>query len=163
MNTIRWDDVKEWFDPTQNGTVPDLVVPDTSLADWDALLTLARSQGWHCEYRLDDEPRAMPQPTAHLFVEDPDGAGRSLWIWPTEGPESLIVRPWAPDEIVGDISLHDIQGQEALDAFCRFLRTVGTALGKQVLLTPEGGADLPPLLVYDSTSDSVTFEAGPWQ
>jgi hypothetical protein len=41
-------------------------------------------------------------------------------------------------EIVGDVSLHEIQGQEALDTFCSFLRTLGAALGKPVLMFAEG-------------------------
>src|SRR3954468_14923589 len=33
VGTIRWADVEEWFDPSQNGSLPDVVVRDTTVAD----------------------------------------------------------------------------------------------------------------------------------
>ena len=134
---MRWEDDEEWFDPSQNGSAPDVVVPDTSVADWDVLLGLIRSAGWRCEYEFGEERRPLPSAAAELFEPSREGVVRSLRVWPDPGPE-WIIRTWAPDEIVSDVDLREIQGQENLDAFCRFLRIVGAALRKPVLMFAEG-------------------------
>ncbi|WP_433723475.1 hypothetical protein ACQP2Y_00360 [Actinoplanes sp. CA-051413] len=163
MEIIRWVDVAEWFDPSQNGSAPDVVVPGTAIADWEALLGLIRSEGWRCEYEIGDERRPLPAAAAELFDPNLEGLLRSVWVWPDPGLE-WIIRPWTPDEIVSDVSLHEIQGQERLDAFCRFLRTVGAALGKSVLVYAEGAFDsYPPMMAYESAEDRVAFLAGSWR
>jgi hypothetical protein len=74
MHKLRWDEVKTWFDPCQNGSVPDLVVAGTSLSDWADLLTLVRSQGWRREYVVGDDRVELPGSAADLFAADPVGA-----------------------------------------------------------------------------------------
>ena len=163
VETIRWADVEEWFDPSQNGSAPDVVIPGTAVADWEALLGLIRSEGWRCEYEFGEEQRPLPSSATELFEPDPEGRGRRLWVWPDPGLE-WIVRPWTPDEVVSDVNLHEIQGQERLDAFCRFLRTLGAALGKPAFLYPEGAYhDHPPMMAYELAEDRVVFMAGSWR
>ncbi|MEU8230291.1 hypothetical protein AB0C12_11885 [Actinoplanes sp. NPDC048967] len=162
MEIIRWVDVAEWFDPSQNGSAPDVVVPDTARADWEALLELIRSEGWRCEYQVGDERRPLPAAAAELFDSNLKGSLRSVWVWPDPGLE-WIIRPWTSGEIVSDVSLHEIQGQERLDAFCRFLRTLGAALSKSVLVYAEGTFDShPPMMAYESANDRVAFLADSW-
>ena len=159
---IPWEDVAEWFDPAENGTLPDVIVPDTTIADWEALFALIRSEGWRCEYDYREERLPLPASAAEMLVPDPDGV-RGLWIWPNPDLE-WIVRPWSPDEIDGDVSLYEIQGQERLDVFCGFLRTVGAALGKSVLVYSEGTYDSrPPMMAYEPALDRVVFLADSWR
>jgi hypothetical protein len=161
MRDLRWDDVKEWFDPHENGSVPDLVVADTSLPDWQALLTLVRSHGWPCTYEVGGQPVALPSSATDLFVSGQEGRVRSLRVWPHPDIE-IIFRPWSIDEIVGDISLHEVQGQKRLDTFCGTLRMVGRAVDKRVALYAEGGGDHPPILAYEVDQDRVVFLVRPW-
>jgi hypothetical protein len=161
VSDLRWDDVKEWFDPTQNGTVPDLVVADTTLDDWQALITLIRTAGWRAEYEHRDRRGEVPRSAADLFVADPDGWLKYLRVWPEPDLE-VIFRPWSADEIVGDVSLFELQGQERLDKFCGVLRQIGRALGKRVAMFAEGDGNYPPMLAYEIDLDQVVFLAGPW-
>ena len=34
MPDLWWDDVREWFDPDENGVLPNVTVPGTSVGDW---------------------------------------------------------------------------------------------------------------------------------
>ncbi|HEX5144162.1 MAG TPA: hypothetical protein VFW21_09855, partial [Mycobacterium sp.] len=148
MHDLQWDDVKEWFDPDTNGSLPDVVVQDMTLADWDALLGLIGSQGWRCEYEHRDQ-RAVPATAAELFIPDLEDWLRTLRVWPDPDME-WIIRVYQPEEIDSDVSLHEIQGQERLDVFCRFLRTLGAALGKRILVYSEGAYDgYPPMMAYE--------------
>ena len=83
-------------------------------------------------------------------------------VW-AEAEMEWIVRPWIPNEIVSDVSLYEIQGQDRLDALCRFLRALGTALGKRVLMYPEGDLQYPPMMAYEIADDRVVFVAPPWR
>jgi hypothetical protein len=161
MHDLRWDHVKEWFDPAENGTAPDLVVAGTSLADWQALLALIRSERWRCVYEFGDHRLGLPSSAAELFIADPQGRLRSLRVWPDPNIE-LIVRPWCAEEIVGDVSLFELQGQERLDVFCGILLQLGRTLDKRVAMYAEGGGDYPPILAYEVDQDRVVFLAGPW-
>jgi len=161
MHEIRWD-VKDWFNPHENGSMPDVLVPDATMATWDALLVLIRSQGWRYEYDFRERRHPLPISATELFPPDSQGGVRTLRVWPDPSIE-WIVRPWSPDEIVSDVSLHEIQGQERLDAFCTFLRTLGAAVAKRVLVYAEGGNDYPPMMAYEVADDRVVFLAGPWR
>src|SRR5215207_10615179 len=65
----------------------------------------------------------------------PTDTGRTAYIKPIllRSPQ-WIVRPWSPNGIGSDVQLNEIQGQDRLDTFCGFLRTLGPALGKRILV-----------------------------
>lgn len=88
----QWSQVKDWFDPHENGTVPDLVVAGTSLGDWEALLALIRTQGWRREYDFDDHRTEPPSSAVKLFDAGSQGKHRTLRVWPDPGIE-IIFRP----------------------------------------------------------------------
>ncbi|GAA5192554.1 hypothetical protein GCM10023322_52430 [Rugosimonospora acidiphila] len=157
MADLQWDGVKEWFDPSTNGTLPDVIVQDTTLTDWETLLRLIRSESWRSEYEFRDQVHPMPASAAELFVPDPEGWLRTLRIWPDPDME-WIVRPSLPEEIDSDVSLHEIQGQERLNVFCQFLRKLGIALSKRILVYAEGAYDgYPPMMAYEVAADRVVF------
>jgi hypothetical protein len=82
-------------------------------------------------------------------------------VWPDPNTE-IVVRPWSLDEILGDISLFQLQGQERLDAFCEILKVIGRALDKRVAMYAEADGNYPPMLAYEVDQDRVVFLAGPW-
>jgi hypothetical protein len=40
VRDVGWDDMREWFDPECNGTLPDGCTDGTALASWQAVLDL---------------------------------------------------------------------------------------------------------------------------
>ncbi|WP_030437714.1 hypothetical protein [Actinoplanes subtropicus] len=161
MSGLLWDDVKQWFDPVENGNAPDVIVADTTLVHWHLLLDLIRSSGWLCQYERGDRETAVPEFAADLFSADNREQMTPLTVWPDADLE-WIIRSWAVEEILSDVNLHQIQCQERLDPFCRLLRTVGDALRKDVFVHCEGDNTYPPMMTYDAAADRVTFLAGPW-
>ncbi|NES26324.1 hypothetical protein GCE86_27885 [Micromonospora terminaliae] len=165
MPDLRWDDVREWFDPFENGSLPDVIVPGTTLTDWETLLRLIRSEGWRCEYDFRERGLPLPASAADLFTVD-KGWLQTLHVWPDPGME-WSVRPARPDVIDSDVSLFEIQGQERLDVFCGFLRTLGKTLDKRVLVyaegdhSPAGDNSYPPMMAYELADDRVVFLARP--
>jgi hypothetical protein len=163
VREVEWDKVRDWFDPAENGSAPDIVVEDTALEDWQGLITLIRTDSWRAEYEIGDERVGVPAAAADLFVPHREGWLRSLWVWPRPDIE-LTFRVWTPEVIVGDVSLYELQGQQRLDDFCGILRRLGQRLGKRVTMYAEGCYDqYPPMLAYDVDQDRVVFLAGSWR
>ncbi|MEO6082698.1 MAG: hypothetical protein ABIQ18_06290 [Umezawaea sp.] len=149
MTDLRWDEVDDLFD-VDNGILPDVAVPDTTPADWQAVLDLIRSKGWAYQYSQDGRPCRMPS-AERILDRDPD-MGVDLKVWPV--PDVLaIFRFYAAEEIDFDVDLRELQGQERLDALCAFFRAVGRRLHKPVVMSFEGRCG--PMIGYDVDRDRV--------
>ncbi|MEV5433272.1 hypothetical protein [Streptomyces sp. NPDC052701] len=158
MSDLLWDDVKYFFDPDEMGPLPDVRVPDASVADWQAVLDLISESGWKCQYSEGDA--VMPVPRAETVLSrPPDAECADLRVWPVEG--ILAIFEFCTAEEIGfDVDLRELQGQGRLDVFCGFLRAIGRRLGKPVLMDPQGD-DGHPVLGFDVASDRVVLLAEP--
>lgn len=138
--------MRDLLNPAWVGELPDVVVPGTSLTDWQAVLDLVVGSGWRWEYSVDGEVVSLP----------PDllaSAHAALRVRPAPDLE-VIFRPASVDEIDFDVDLRALQSQAGIDVLCGFLATIGRRLGKPVLMFAEGGAG-PPLLRFDPAADRV--------
>lgn len=151
---IRWKDVKPFFDVEINGVLPDVIVEDTDVADWQALLDLIRSQPWQHAYLRDDVPVELPT-AADLLARGAHDA--DLRVWPVPGV-LVIFRPFGAEAIDFDVDLRELQGQERLDVLITFLHTIGHHLRKPVTMTFQGSTR-NPILGYDPAVDEVVVIA----
>ncbi|WP_328677979.1 hypothetical protein OG905_27510 [Streptomyces sp. NBC_00322] len=159
MADLLWDDVKCFFDPDLMGSLPDVLVPWTSVEDWQAVLDLVGASAWKCQYS--EGEAVLPVPRAEAVLSRPADAGcPQLRVWPT--PDVLAIFRFASvEEIDFDVDLRELQGQERLDVFCGFLRAIGRRLGKPVLMDSEGGEHSHPVLGFDVETDQVVLLAEP--
>lgn len=162
MPNLRWLDVAPFFDPELNGALPDVQVPGTSVADWQAVFDLVRSSGWTWEYAEDE--RVVPLRRAAEVFARPAGAeafvARVLRVRPVSDL-LVLFRPMSATEIDFDVDLRELQGQHRLDLLCGFLTAIGRHLSKPVLLFPEGAAGCDPVFGYDPGADKVVLMADP--
>ncbi|WP_284436329.1 hypothetical protein [Streptomyces sp. TUS-ST3] len=157
MPDLLWDDVKNFFDPDLMGPLPDLRVPGTSPADWQAVFDLVRSRGWSYAYSEDGVVVRLPR--AEEIMSRGGRVDAVLHVRPAPGV-LVIFRPYEVGAIDFDVDLRELQGQTGVDALCHLLRAVGRRLGKPVLLTPESDPR-HPVLGYDVTADRVVLLADP--
>ncbi|MFB6874920.1 hypothetical protein [Streptomyces sp. NPDC056323] len=159
MPDLLWDDVVSLFDPDLMGSLPDVVVPDASVEDWQAVFDLVSVSGWTFQYS--EGEAVLPVPRAEAVLSRPaDAECPELRVWPAAGVLAIF-RFWAVEEIDFDVDLRELQGQERLDVFCGFLRVVGRRLGKPVLMDAEGGDHSHPVLGFDVEADQVVLLAEP--
>ncbi|MFE7837868.1 hypothetical protein ACFU53_18030 [Streptomyces sp. NPDC057474] len=151
---LFWDDVKENFDLELMGSLPDLHVLDASAEDWQALLDLVARSGWRHEYIEGTTTSALPR-AVRILARPLDAECPQLRVWPTEDMLAIF-RFYSDEEIDFDVALLELQGQDRLDAFCGFLRSIGHRLGKPVLMCPEGADDCP-VLGFDPASGRVVL------
>lgn len=161
MSDLHWNDVKEFFDPSLMGTLPDLVVPGSSVDDWQALLHLIEERGWQHQYFEGTSMGPMPRAET-VLSRSAEAECAQLKVWPN--PQFLVIfRFDSADAIDFDVDLRELQGQDRLDLFCEFLASVGRRLGKAVLMDAEGGASSHPVLGYSVTHDRVVKMTDPPQ
>ncbi|WP_328667618.1 hypothetical protein OG905_11385 [Streptomyces sp. NBC_00322] len=159
MADLLWDDVKSFFDPDLMGSLPDVLVPETSMEDWQAALDLVGASGWMCQYS--EGETVLPVPRAGAVLSRPaDAECPELRVWPT-ADVLAIFRFYSVEEIDFDVDLRELQGQERLDMFCGFLTAIGRRLGKPVVMYSEGGAHSHPVIGFDVESDQVVLLAEP--
>ncbi|MEU6251401.1 hypothetical protein [Streptomyces sp. NPDC047043] len=158
MSDLLWDDVADFFDLDLMGSLPDVRVPDASVEDWQALLDLVGERGWACQYS--EGATVLPVPRAETVLDRaPDAECPELRVWPSTDMLAIF-RFLAAEEIDFDVDLQELQGQERLDLFCRFLSDIGRRLGKPVLMDPEGDYGRP-VLGFDVQADRVVRLAEP--
>jgi hypothetical protein len=161
MPDLVWTEVDSFFDPELMGDLPDVHVPDTSIADWQALLDLIRASSW--TWGCYEGATLVDLPSAEaLFARPVESEVVNIRVQPI--PEILaIFRSWVSDgsTIDFDVDLMELQGQERLDVFCQFLTAIGRTLRKPVLMSPESDVE-HPVLGFDPTADRVIRLAEPW-
>ncbi|MEW2708381.1 hypothetical protein AB0948_25710 [Streptomyces koyangensis] len=159
MADLLWDDVKSFFDPDLMGALPDVVVPGTSVEDWQAVLDLVERSGWSCRYS--EGAAELPVPRAEAVLSRPAVAERAeLRVRPAV--EVLaIFRFHSAEEIDFDVDLRELQGQGRLDVLCDFLTAIGRRLGKPVLMCGEGEPPGHPVLGFDVGRDRVELLTEP--
>jgi hypothetical protein len=155
---LLWDQVKRWFDPEVNGRLADVYVPDTAVADWQAVVDLVRSMGWAYEYSVDCRLTLLPTEVEDMLGRR-DVAMVELRVWPTPDVQ-VIFWPSSVEQIDFDVDMLELQGQPRLDVLCGFLHTIGRRLRKPVIMTPERSRDIA-LLGYDVAADRVVMFVEP--
>ncbi len=158
VSDLRWNDVRGFFDPDLMGALPDVLVPGTSVEDWQWVFDLVR--GWKHQYSEGAE--ALPVPPAEAVLARPaDAESAQLCVW-LQAEVLAIFRFYSAEAIDFDINLRELQGQERLDLFCEFLTAIGRRLGKPVLMDAEGGDCTRPVLGYVVEHDRVVRLAEPF-
>lgn len=128
---MLWEDVREWFD-AEDAPLHDGCVAGAGA--WQAVAGLARARGWRVE---EDEC--------------------TLHVWPGEG--FLVNFFDGGDDVLFDIHVGELQGQERLDLLGAFMRELGQAFGRVVALTFEACDPLEmPYLHYDPVVDGFVLD-----
>lgn len=155
MPDLRWEQVSELFDPDLMGVLPDLVVPDATVEEWQATLDLVVTSGWQWRFEAGAAERPLPS-AADIFARAAGEETAVLKVWPVPG---VLVNFWfwSETEISFDVDLRELQGQQGVDTLCAFLRATGSGLGKPVLMAEEGGSPEHPVLGYDPDLGKVTL------
>jgi hypothetical protein len=130
---MEWERHRELFE--WDGSLIDIYVLDTTMADWQRMLDCVRSSAYELRYRVEgaaDLP--LPQRVEAIFAQRSD-AGTLLTI---DAPQLCVnCHFFTVEEIDFDIDPRAIDGQPRLDRLVDFIGMLRDALNKEVLLTPE--------------------------
>lgn len=151
MVRLWWDDVRDYFDPHSMGSLPDVRIDDTTVADWQALFDLVRDGDWPWSFHEGLDPTELPTAAA-VFARPADAEVVDLRVEFAEEAVAIF-RPYSDESIDFDVDLRFLQGQERLDRLCDFFAVLGRHLRRSVWMSSEGGGR--PLLGFDVTADRM--------
>ena len=142
---IRWDACKEDF--RDDGSLRDIYITPARLADWRALYLLLRAYPG-VEYSVDGVVRPPPDSVEQAFAAR---ASTSPMLRFSVGRVLIVFHFFCEDEIECHFVPNEITSQADLDALLAFVRQVGDATRKRVIITPENSRELP-FITYDPKS-----------
>jgi hypothetical protein len=130
--SMDWDRAASDFEP--DGSLRDIYVFGTDLSDWQRVLDALRTWRPGPNLRIDGEPAAIPDKAEEIFARARK-LGASLSV---EVADALVnCHFFREDEIEFDLDPRDVAGPEQLEALGRFMRILGEATGKPVVMTME--------------------------
>jgi hypothetical protein len=154
VSDLRWSEVRE--DWEVDGTLRDIYVVSTTENDWQRLLDLVRAGTWPYAYTEGEHSASLPTKVADIFA--PRTHSLLLQVWPMEGV-AIHCYFFQRDQIEFDLDPREVVGQRELDAVCGFVREIGQALDKPVLVTWESAPSEPILRYEPGTDDVVRVES----
>jgi hypothetical protein len=127
-----------------DGTLRDVYVFNTSAADWDALMLLAKA--YPHEYTQDGV--AQPLPGATTLLQDRE---HSHLLSVLAGSVRINCHFFMPEEIELDIDPKEITGATEHRDVLEFLERLSQATQKDTVVTPENSPEIP-LLHYNQAT-----------
>jgi hypothetical protein len=153
----KWSDVQGAW--KVDGALRDIYVHATTRLDWQQALDLVRERGWAASYSEDGKLVEMPTDVGEIFRRRGAEVGVLWQITPSAGVR-INSHLFDESEIEFDLDPKEIVGQVELDVVCEFVRSVGRALTKRVLVTEENSPDWV-VMSYDPATNTFSETAPP--
>ncbi|MFD1159808.1 hypothetical protein [Roseovarius aestuarii] len=145
---MLWKDVCQIFEA--DGSLRDVIVHETSVSDWDRLLSLSLSLG-NVFYERDGENAVLPASAARM-LGDPE---HSHCMKVDLGGPVANAHFYTSEEIELDLDPSEIASQAALNKVLGFCSKLSLALERDMAITEESSPE-EALLVY-------SFQKRSWQ
>ena len=157
---MDWDTVAVDFE--SDGGLRDIYVLDTTVADWQAAIDVLRNEVTGLIFNIGDETSELPIDATEIFYgargEPIPVLNRSLYVPFGEGV--LVCHFVGEYEIEFDLSPLDVN-DETLPQLVNFMRLLGKATGKPVLLTMENAQDLQ-IMRFEPSMGDVIYTGPVW-
>jgi hypothetical protein len=147
---IDWSTCKGDF--CADGSLRDIYITPATLADWRTLYPLLRS--FHgAEYSIDGVTKPPPDSVEQVF-ETRRVASPMLCF--KGGPAFVVFHFFTDGEIECDFVPNEITSQADLDALLGFIRQLGDATRKRVIIRPESRSN-EPFISYAPESEQFEY------
>ncbi len=139
---IRWDTCKEDF--RGDGSLRDIYITPATLADWQAVYSLVRGYSG-VEFLVDGAVQLLPDSVEQAFAIR---LSASPMLRFSIGRVLVAFHFFTSEEIECDFVPNEVTSQVDLDALLAFVRQLGDATSKRVVITPENVSE-HPFITYD--------------
>jgi hypothetical protein len=147
---ISWETCREDF--RSDGSLRDIYVTPATLADWRAIYPLLR--GFPAvEFSVDGVVQPPPPTVEQAFAVR---SSASPMLRFRVGRALVVFHFFSEEEIECDVVPHEISSQTDLDALLGFVRQIGDATHKRVVVTPENGRE-HPFISYEPESREFEY------
>ncbi len=149
---LEWQDVCEVFRP--DGMLLDIYVLGVDIATWERAFAFLTTE--EAEYTVNSVAAPIPATAAQALQLRP--AGSPLMLVRRYGIE-YACHFFSDSEIELDFWPEDVDSPRDFEALVRFIRGLGRATGRDVIITPESGPE-SPLIRYAAREDEVVACTG---
>jgi hypothetical protein len=149
MQQMEWQDCREAF--YVDGSLRDIYVQDTTVDDWDLFLEAVSCL--QTATFVDGDPYPLPTQASEIFERSGE---TSFLLKIILGQVKMNCHFFTKEEIELDIDPSEVTAQAELDAIVEVLAIVGSALGKDVILTDEN-VSTSIWIVFDAIKADVRF------
>jgi hypothetical protein len=150
---LRLADCKEAFE--WDGSLLDIYIHDTTLNDWQNFIDLIREGAHEFSFSTGHNPSSLPDNVQEVF----DHEETSLLSISIVG---MIINChfFTIEEIELDIDPREVVSEENFRDLTSFISSLGQALAKQVMITPENLPSKPLFLFVHETNEVKYFSYG---
>lgn len=148
---MKWEDYAVEF--RGDGSLRDIYVLESSLADWQILLDFLHSSDYKLRY-LWGAPENLPKNAVEVFGRESEDKGL---LCVESGELSLNCHFFYNDEIEFDLLPNEVTDEERAEAIFDFMRQLGRTLNKDVILTPENERSMPIFKFSPATQELEYF------
>jgi hypothetical protein len=145
----------------RDGALRDIYVFESDLDEWQKVLNFVR-RAYPFTYRVDDVDTPLPVSIGTIFQ---DRSEHTHLLAVQAGDVSIHCHFFLEDEIEFDVNPREIESEAEEDEVVKFMRGIGDALGRQVVLTMEGAPDWVYLRIEPGQEEPeytpVEVERGP--
>ncbi|WP_130731807.1 hypothetical protein [Komagataeibacter xylinus] len=124
---FRWD-----------GTLRDIYIAPTTMADWQRVLARLRQEPALLEYRLDGTPTPLPATVSDMFAA---AKSHAVTLACHKGKVVHACHFFSPGQIEFDLDPRNVQSGHDLLDLRHFMTTLARACGRTVLLTHENAPE----------------------
>ncbi len=146
---MKWENYAADFD--WDGSWRDIYVLETSIDDWQTMFDFLHSSQYEFQYQR-YEPEPLPSIT-EVFSKKYEHKG-DLYV--VVGDVTLNCHFFVPEQIEFDLDPCEVKGEEQAEALLDFMRQLGRALNKEVILTPESFEE-NPIFKFSPVTQEVTY------
>ena len=144
---LEWEAVRSEFE--WDGSLRDLYVFETSEADWDRFLAAVRTWAYPTRFSVDGEPNTLPESARTAFQI----RGRAVPLLHIDvGGVGVCCHFFTDEELELDLDPREVDGPARLDQLMSFIRRLGQAIQRPVVLTPENCPE-HTVIGYDPAAD----------
>ena len=151
MPTLNWETARHEFD--RDGSLRDLYAFETSDVDWDRFLRALRGWGFPVQFSIDGAPSEMPESARSAFEIRAQAA--PLLVVDIGGIR-LCCHFFTDEQLELDLDPSEVDSPSRLECLTAFMRRLGQALQRTVVLTPENCPE-SPFIRYDPRSNEASY------
>jgi hypothetical protein len=126
---------REAFECADDGSLRDLLVLDTTIADWDLVLEHLRASGRSLRFSRDQRETPLPAQAAEIFALREQEA--TLLVVEVAGMQLHSHFFWR-EAIDFDLERREVTSKQRYQALLAFMLELGEVTGKRVVLAAEG-------------------------
>ena len=145
---MDWQQAKTEFE--WDGSLRDVYILNADVGVWQKVIDSLQSSDYPLLCDVNGKEATLPDNVADVFEKRSEG-GPTLSV----DVHGILLNChfFTEEEVEFDLDPQEIDSEERLQALFRFMRRIGEAAGRQVIMTPENAAHYPVFVFFPESGE----------